>query len=116
MLARKNRLTKRGSFSYVYRKGDSIRNDAIALFFVKSNSLLIGISVSNKVGKAVVRNKVKRRLRAVIRQYLPKINRRCQIVIVAKERTVNMEYVDIRRAVGDALLRSKLIENDNEET
>ena len=71
MLAKKYRLTKRGSFAYVYRKGGAVRGKYMTLIYVSGKETpRLGLSVNNKVGHAVVRNKLKRRMREVMRSYL----------------------------------------------
>jgi len=99
MLSKKFRLTKRGSFSYVYRKGKGTSTKSIKMLFVPSNATKIGFSVSNKIGKAVVRNLVKRRLRAILRENLHLIRAKGQIIFVAKEGIEDVEYGEIRRDV-----------------
>lgn len=56
------------------------------MIFVKqqSNETLIGISVSKKHGKAVVRNRIKRLIRAVYYPLLPEIKKGYMIVFVPK--------------------------------
>lgn len=69
MLAKSNRLTKRGSFQYVYRNGKSVRTKTVTLKYVTGKAgVRLGISVSNKAGCAVVRNLIKRRMRAILRE------------------------------------------------
>lgn len=77
MLKKPNRLTKRGSFAYVYRNGSRRSERALTLMFVNSKGgVRAGFSVPNKVGKAVVRNTLKRRLRAAFRSFCPMYARR----------------------------------------
>lgn len=69
MLNKKYRLKKDFQFRYIYRNGKYVKLNAISLVFVKSKTQLIkiGISVSNKIGKASFRNLIKRRIRECIR-------------------------------------------------
>ena len=97
MLAKKYRLVKRGSFSYVYRNGKRCSTALITMQFIKSGSLKIGFSVSNKVGKACVRNLIKRRLRAISRELLPSVKGKFQIVFVAKNDIVNADFKQIKK-------------------
>jgi ribonuclease P protein component len=54
---------------------------------------LIGISISTKVHKrAVIRNRIKRRVRAIVQQFLPQISPGWQIVIVVKPTAVECDY------------------------
>ena len=74
MLSKRYRLTKRGSFAYVYRKGESHGKGALRITFVNGRCThKVGISVPNTVGKAVVRNKIRRRIRAALRRIVPHI-------------------------------------------
>ena len=57
------RLQKNRAFQYVYRKGHSVAGRNLVLLHAPGRELKVGFSVSKKVGKAVTRNKVKRRLR-----------------------------------------------------
>ncbi len=98
MLKRNLRLVKRGSFAYVYKKGERKSNGAISLIYVKSKNLKVGFSVNNKVGKAVKRNLVKRRLRAVVRSIIPSLNP-AQIVVSVRPEIVLSDYKEIECAL-----------------
>lgn len=93
MLKRIFRLTKHGSFGYVYRKGENKASAAFSLFYVSSASLKVGFSVSNKLGKACVRNKLKRRMRESVRRMMPL--KKYQIVLVARHAATKLTYAEI---------------------
>jgi len=109
MLSKKFRLTKRGSFSYVYRKGESVGAGAFRMLYVKSGSLKIGVAVGCKIGKAVVRNKVKRRLRAILRGQLKNIRSGYQIVFVAKPQAAELDYKRMEREISGMLKRAGMV-------
>ena len=69
MLKAENRLRKRQDFHRVYKRGYSFVAAGMVLYIRKTNrqGFRIGFSVSKKIGKAVVRNKVKRRLRELVK-------------------------------------------------
>jgi len=52
----------------------------------------LGLTVSTKVGKAVVRNKVRRRLREIYRLHEDAMPRGWDIVVVARVRAANTPY------------------------
>ena len=91
MLNKANRLNKHGSFSYVYRKGKRLSETDVVLIFTPARSVRVGFSVSNKVGKSVVRNKVKRRLRASVGDRLSSISG-CQAIVVANPSAAGKPY------------------------
>ncbi|PIR13542.1 ribonuclease P protein component [Candidatus Falkowbacteria bacterium CG11_big_fil_rev_8_21_14_0_20_39_10] len=69
MFAQKNRLTKDKEFENVFKNGRSSYDKIIGLKITKNglDYSRFGVLVSNKISKkAVARNKIKRRVRAVI--------------------------------------------------
>lgn len=55
------------SFDRVFQKGSSIQKSHTILFFLQANEKKIGFVVSKKVRKAVLRNRLKRKLREIYR-------------------------------------------------
>lgn len=79
------RLKNRGSFTYIYRKGTSVGSPILTLIFVSAHGIKLGVSVSKKIGKAVVRNKVKRRINECFMRLGPSITGGYNYIAVAKE-------------------------------
>ena len=101
MLNKRYRLTKRGSFNYVYKKGSSQSCGAIRLTSVRGKGLAkIGVSVPNTVGKAVVRNKVRRRIRAAARLLVKRV-KPAQIVISARKGAEALTYAQIESFITE---------------
>ena len=65
MLKKENRLKKNRHFKYIYKHGETKVLNKLSLVYIKTKfkTYKVGFSVSKKVGKSVVRNKIKRRLR-----------------------------------------------------
>jgi len=79
-------IKKTKSFKIVYNSGRYKVNDCFAVHFLKngSESTRLGISVSKKVGNAVVRNKVRRLIKECCRLGFDDIAKGIDIVIVAR--------------------------------
>ena len=75
------RLCHNRQFGYVYRRGMRASCQDVTLIFAKSRQKRIGFSVSKKVGGAVVRNLVKRRLRECVRPVLPELKTGLYVMI-----------------------------------
>lgn len=86
MLPKINRLNKDKEFDYVFKAGRS-GYDKISGVKAAANKMGInrfGILVSGKISKkAVLRNKIKRRIRDVIRSQMPKIKAGYDIVVIS---------------------------------
>ena len=107
MLKRCYRLTKRGSFTYLYNKGERKSDRLLSLVFISGKNLKVGFSIPNKIGKAHVRNLLKRRLRAYVRGSIPYL-RPAQIVISARPGAQELTYLELCKSVKELFTKAKL--------
>ena len=71
------------------------------------NPVRVGIVVSKKVGKAVVRNKVRRRIKEILRKmHLPP----SESVIVAQPEAATATYWELLRDLSNAMKKSGLVQ------
>jgi len=108
VLTKQNRLTKRGSFTFVYSKGQRSHAQLFNLVFVQGKNLRIGFSVPNKIGKATTRNLLKRRLRAICRKLVPDI-KPAQMVFTAKAGAEELSFREVEKTVKYLLQKAKLL-------
>lgn len=74
----------------------------------------MGIVVSRKVGNAVIRNRVRRRvregLRALLRERRPKQSPvKADMIVIARPEAAGADYHLLRRALATALERAKFL-------
>ena len=86
-------------FQRLYRTG-GVANGYIVLYARKNgtNTNRVGITVSKKLGHAVVRNRVRRRLRDVYRLNEDKFQSGWDIVVVARSKAVTAQFQKLTAA------------------
>ena len=86
-------------FRRLYSKGKSCANAYLVVYCRKNRAgrSRIGYTVSNKVGHAVVRNRVRRRLREIYRLNREKMPAGYDIIIVARVRAAEAPYRKLER-------------------
>ena len=99
-------------FRRAYRKGRSAAEPCLVVYARRNNSAQnrVGYTVSNKLGCAVVRNRVRCRLREIYRLNEQRFRPGYDLVIVARSRSVSADYRRLEReflraAAGLGLLK-----------
>ena len=105
-MGRDRRLRKSADFQALRRDGRG-RANSLAVLRTRPNGMhitRIGFSVGRRVGNAVVRNRVKRRLRELFR--LTQLQDCWDMVLIARPAAAGASYPQLRQAVEDLLNRS----------
>lgn len=106
-----NRLRKNQDFRVVYREGNSMANKLLILY-IKKNNLdynRAGFTVSKKIGKSVVRSKVKRQMREGYRLNQDKVLQGYDLVFVAREGCREATFSEIESAIIHLLKKKNLL-------
>ncbi len=106
------RLRRRRDFDAVFRRGRSWHNELLVLRAL-TNSLehnRYGFVTPKRLGGAVVRNRLRRRLREAIR-VLP-TNCGWDVVVSPKAPAANANFQQLNRAVVDLLVRAGILPED----
>jgi len=100
-------LKENSDFRRLYSAGKSSVNACLAVYCRKNRLKCnrLGITVGSKVGKAVVRNRVRRRIREAYRLHEPEMACGYDIVVVARVRAAHEDYAALCRALLSLLVR-----------
>lgn len=91
-------------FHRLYSKGKSAVTPFLVVYARRSKRQgnRIGYTVSNKLGHAVVRNRIRRRLREIYRLHEGEFLRGTDLVIVARARAASADYRQLEHALLSA--------------
>jgi ribonuclease P protein component len=94
-------LTKRGDFKKVFELGSKFPSKFIIIYALPNGLLYcrLGLSVSRKIGDAVVRNRIKRRLREIFRKQLTGRPLQYDFVVVARSASAEAEFDDLQLSI-----------------
>ncbi|EOC99431.1 ribonuclease P protein component [Caldisalinibacter kiritimatiensis] len=108
---KKYRLRSNKEFKRVYKKGKSLANRYLVMFYIKNpyNYNRVGFTVTKKLGKAVVRNKVRRRIKEGYRLNADKVKQGYDIIFLSRVNAKNAEYKDLERAILHLIRKSGLL-------
>lgn len=104
-------LKKNFQFRYVYHKGKSVANRQLVLYSIKNNTKenKLGISVSKKVGKSVVRSHVTRLIRESYRTLEPEIRSGYSFVVIARNSANSSSYHEILASLRHLMKKQQML-------
>jgi ribonuclease P protein component len=107
-------LTKSEQYALVYNKGSSWVSDLVVMKALPNGLTLsrYGFSVSRRVGKAVVRNQVKRRLREILRS--APLEPGWDIIFIVRPKAAGASLASLEKSVQGLLSQARLLARENE--
>lgn len=110
-MKRRYRVREDRRFREIRQRGRSVANDLLVLSAL-ANDLpysRFGFAVSSRIGNAVVRNRIKRRLREILRLRMATIRPGCDIILIARKPIRSAEYHQLETACARLLRRAQLL-------
>ncbi|MFS0725118.1 ribonuclease P protein component [Paenibacillus sp. 1P07SE] len=109
---RKLRLRNRQDFNRVYRGGRSFANSQLVVYWSKKPDIpqfRLGVSVSKKLGNAVVRNRMRRVLKEIVRIHAERIADHTDLILIARKPSVQMTSKELEKSVLHVLKKANLL-------
>jgi len=111
-MLRERRLRRPADFSAVHRRGRSLSADLLSIRRLQTGQPVsrVGFAVGKRVGDAVVRNRVKRRLRAVVTSLT--LVPGWDLVVSARPAAAAGDYRTLHDSLTQLLRRARLLERE----
>ncbi|MFP4975094.1 ribonuclease P protein component [Paenibacillus sp. CN-4] len=106
------RLRNRTDFSTVYRHGKSFANHQFVVYWFHRKEVeqfRLGVSVSKKVGNAVVRNRMRRVVKEIVRSHEAEIADHLDLVFIVRKGALSMSFAELDKSVLHVLRKAKLL-------
>ena len=103
-----HRLKKNRQFNYIFRKGERFHSKNFNLYVIKSKykNYKIGYSISKKEGKANKRNKLRRRMKEIVRKNNLAENN-YNYILQAKNNSCELTFIEIEKQLLEIFEKAK---------
>ncbi|MFS1664076.1 ribonuclease P protein component [Streptococcus sp. zg-JUN1979] len=98
-------------FQQLFHRGKSIANRKFVIYHLKTRDdhFRVGLSVSKKLGNAVVRNRIKRRIRHILQECKPYLQT-TDFVVIARKGVEELDYHDMAKNLKHVLTLATIYE------
>jgi ribonuclease P protein component len=110
-MKKENIVRKNYEFSDIINNNNKFKNKYF-IVYIKENELSktrFGISVGKKIGKAVVRNKLKRQIKNILDMQKKDYQNNLDCIIIIKRDILNLKFEDIKKELIDVLIKSNVL-------
>lgn len=111
------RVKKEAEFQKVFEKHDSVANRMFVVYQMDKpdqKHFRVGISVGKKVGNAVHRNWVKRRIRQTLLELKPDLKQDVDFLVIARPRVDGLSMKEVKQNLVHVLKLAKLLDEGEE--
>lgn len=97
-----SRLRKHADFQRVYAEGKKRRSTYMSWFLAPQNGVAaprVGLTVGKVLGKAHERNRIKRRMRDVLRRHVDELPAGCDLVLHPQRSVLTLEFAKLEAEI-----------------
>ncbi len=116
LLRKSFRVKKEKDFNAIFQEGKSVANRKFVVYRLENSEqhFRVGLSVSKKLGNAVTRNQIKRRIRHVLITHKDQIIENLDFVVIARKGVEEMNYTEIDKNLLHVLRLANIYQEGNE--
>ncbi|MCA9766203.1 MAG: ribonuclease P protein component [Carnobacterium sp.] len=107
------RVKKESDFQKVFHNGKSTANRQFVLYILDKKDqphFRVGLSVGKKIGNAVVRNNVKRKIRQSLTELKPKLKTEKDFIVIARKPAADMSVKETKKSLIHVLKLAKMLD------
>ncbi len=105
-------MKSRLDFQEVYSKGRSAANKAAVVYVLPrkgTTDTRVGFAAGKKLGKAVIRNRIKRRIKETVRLLWPRVRPGFLIIVIARQAAKDMVFTQLQARVAELFERAGVL-------
>ncbi|WP_313468026.1 ribonuclease P protein component [Carnobacterium sp.] len=106
------RVKKESEFQKVFHHGKSTANRQFVLYVLNKKEqphFRVGLSVGKKIGNAVTRNAVKRKIRQSLTELKPHLKTEADFIVIARKPAATMSVKETKKSLIHVLKLAKLL-------
>ena len=104
------RVKKEKDFNAIFKEGESVANRRFVIYRLANSQehFRVGLSVSKKLGNAVMRNQIKRRIRHILIDHRNELVDNIDFIVIARKGVENLDYAELEKNLLHVLRLAKI--------
>ena len=109
------RVKREKDFKAIFKDGTSFANRKFVVYQLENqqNHFRVGLSVSKKLGNAVTRNQIKRRIRHILLNVREHLADNVDFIVIARKGVESLDYAEMEKNLLHVLKLSKIYQEGN---
>ena len=109
------RVKKEKDFNAIFKEGESVANRRFVIYRLANSQehIRVGLSVSKKLGNAVMRNQIKRRIRHILINHGNELVDNIDFIVIARKGVENLDYAELEKNLLHVLRLAKIYQEGN---